>query len=56
MNVSVVNLLYVTMTFCVYMGRKEVGKKITVLEMDSCLFCSSFTAYTTNHIFDINNG
>lgn len=56
MNVSIVNLLYVAMTFCVYMGRKEVGKKVTVFEMDSCLFCSNFVAYTTNHNFDINIG
>lgn len=56
MNVSGVNLLHVTMTSCVYMCRKEVGKKITVYEMDSCLFCSGFVAYTTNHIFDINIG
>lgn len=38
------------------MGRKEVGKKITILEMDNCLFCSSIIAYTTNPIFDINIG
>lgn len=56
MNVSGMNLLHVTMISCVYMCRKEVGKKITVYEMDSCLFGSDFIAYTTNHIFDINIG